>query len=1846
MKRHMDTNMKKCISMLLVFALLFQCFIYAPIPVHSVTSTQASGRFILGSETINYVQTLKANGDGTFSLVFELESASSVIDGNTDSSVSQNGYFTAPADGDYLVQLWGGTGGNGGAPEGGGQAGVGGAGGYVYGIISLKKGQTLYYQLGGNGRSTTSQDSGGGANGPGGHAGASTTNIVGGGGGYSAVYLFDEGEFENKYLDANGNFAAEDIVEADRVSKYIMIAGGGGGGGYGTNDAGSNAPSGGAGGTIGFGTSGITSDNGTFFAGSDGSTSGTNTDYVGKGGTNVPGEVRQAILHALGINYFSGLQANDWSGSYDAQTAGGNGGAGNLRGGSGGAGYAGGSGGVQMGVLLVNNIGGGGGGSSYISSLVRYTDLTEEETALLEDANSSNTGGGVVIKAVEDNSATSLAGLSLSATPSTYFTINNVLLDGEAVAAEDLTVGEDGLHTVSGIDITGGAKTLEIVLKPKRGFAGGNGVPLLTGNSITLGDGTNTASLALYSDCAKANVPLNFKAVGQNLMTNIPGTKFEVTKLYQDNVSDLDLSTWQYDFIASVGEYKVYSLNNNEITSDTIAPSETTRYYVGYVVTPKSGTAAVVGDVVKTKEIRAVAIVTVVSNGSEVLNGNTISYNKLLNYDSAQEEYVLSFVANISPEPLTLDEITASLPDASAGTSYYTIPYSGYYFIQAWGGKGGNGGSVTDYNHTGGVGGAGGYVEGYVYLEAGTQITAVVGEDGIDGDDLEAGRGSAEPDAGGYGGNTSVKIGETILLIAGGGGGGGAAWRSWGTGKAGYSGQSAYNCDIDRSSSSYCGSMSDIDTYYAENKSNTPWYAKTRVEIESDPTEARAGSYRENLFTSKNNPGGYAGSSIIGTIVNVKNTEHAPTQFDPDTVGNGYSHEENTNQKGGMVKITCLELTEPALPDTDMTNYVFQTELTRYFEVQSITCTDNKTGEKLNYSDETQSNNQITVEGITPVVESGTASFTIVIRFTPHTEFAGGNDVPVLWKANSAGLDLVSGMRLRQKDGDQDNYIDINVEGQDATDKANVPLNVAAIGSITPSGASDRTIDQETVTGIAPEALYTWKNRPDLGADDWRYDYVTTFETVTRKGGTDNLLGGGLITPDSLISTMYTVTVGIKPSISEPSAVVVETVTEESISQDVEIIVVPRVRYVLTNLTTSDTLDEIDGNFYCHVTPGESYMATLSPASGYELPAGITVTDFGGVDIPISYNSSTGQFTVPADYLIGTITVTAVARPKQYTITFYQQKTPGSTEFNTITSDGTNPYSFAAGDDLTGLTFPGSPGDVDGYTFAWDWGDYDAGCNTDDDDIPEYMPGKNLIVVGSYTPNKYPLTIYYYKDGTEEPVKDQETVQVPFGTDYTVTAPTIAGYVATMQTTTVTMDNINGKTLTIYYKASSGLLTVYYHYSNGNVQDSSTSYEISTDTLCEIPIASVYGYTMTVKDSADNVLTLTDGRLTVTPDATDVQTGIAVYVTYTPNTCQVTLDHNDGTDVSSTIYVEYDNQYNYYSTTLDGTKAYQTLPTPYYSGYTFKGWFVDTNGNGSLDEGETEVGERTIVVVSGAHTLTANWEEVIGTVTIRYVDDVGNVLKDVSIQYDGNKTGTYTPPRIYTYGETTYTTQTASVDYTFQTQNTVYRVTYYSPRTLTIYYYDSSTNELMAAVPTYTQTFNVGDAYSVASPSVEGYIVSHAVVSGEMGIEHLAYKVYYTKEETEKVVSVIVEWGSLDYGYTYGSWNPQTHQYDAPSIDPQVIGGNTIRVTSSQESTIPVYVSMSYDYSDIQYQGLKGHFTSTPYKGGTQLSQWLLNPDSSQTVYLWLTGTLPAGLEDSQITTGTVTVTISDPTGG
>jgi uncharacterized repeat protein (TIGR02543 family) len=1119
---------------------------------------------------------------------------------------------------------------------------------------------------------------------------------------------------------------------------------------------------------------------------------------------------------------------------------------------------------------------------------------------------------------------------------------------------------------------------------------------------------------------------------------------------------------------------------------------------------------------------------------------------------------------------------------------------------------------------TGGKGGQGGYISGYTYLKKGSALSITVGSVGGVWNS-----GALWGSNGAGGGYSAIKNGETPLLVAAGGNGGGNA----DVGRDGADGTNGFVNPNATGTGASTSILADLTGYNGIPGNN-----------DDEANTATPNNYHNSDIINKSGDGSGLTASVTGFTSNK-----------PSAVGSN-----------GAVIITCLQV-DTTKQGSIPRDYSFLSRIDKYWDVIDVTvkgANDSEivTDAAINTvkgtttidSNDSESDfadcTLIKVEHFSPgynettgTDDNGTpltvytSKITVIIDLKPKAAFLGGNDVPILVcepAASGADHPILYGMQMRQtapSNGAGDDLLNLDVPSKEVTDYANVEISYTAASSdIQPGAEKDRTIDQTTAkTYIEKADLYKWENTLNWldGPDgDFRDDFVTKTETVVKtETGVEET--GSTIAPVPLVTTLYTVTVGLAPTVKEPQAVFTSPVSAVTVSKDIEVIVLPRIQYNLTNLTMSGT-DAAEENYAVTgagsvtIAPGRDNTATLKAAGGYILPTSITVTAANGSDISdqVGYNASTGGFTIPSEYAVGTITVQAAATAKTYSVTYYYYPTPESTTA-VMAPGGT----YAAGVPLAET--PPAVTDIagDGYNFAWDWGD---GAT----EMPSVMPARNLIVIGRFTPEQHKLTIHYqYAGGAEAAESHEETLA--YGADYQVTSPLIDGYTADTVMVSGTM-GLSDVTVTVTYTKNTNQLTIYYFF-----RDGSQANEPYTETI-------TIGHDYTITSPTVNYHTPDKAVISGSMD----NDGATYYVYYDPNTYTVTFDMNCGGELSNTTRtVQYGKTYAYDA----ASDATLQLPAPSRSGYTFLGWTYEQEPSG--EPVYVKATDPINAATANDHTLYAQWAKSTVTVTIRYIlDDAAGTLIDFDdapknplelIGEIGNEYVQESP----VYGD--YTPSKQKVEGIFS-ENTTIVVVYTAPKTYTVtvyYLWKEHAEDEYVPHPTFetirTAGLKSGATFSYASPVLDGYTCTLPTVAGTITDSDLTFWVYYYPTPVTDVVSVTVEWGSLVFNHTYGAWQSDEHTYASDTIEPESSVANRILVTNTAASTISVTASFTYANDDAKYPGLQGSFVD---EYDTEITELSLAPGGvTGKAYLNISGTLDRELNETQITSGVCTVTIT-----
>lgn len=1513
-------------------------------------SATISGTSNQNGYDIDWTRTLTYLGGRDYALDIQMSASYEKVFKNTNRKIVQNDYVEIEQTGYYLVQLWGGKGGDGQATNES-YGGKGGQGAYLKGYLRLEKGQILYSSLGGNGGTSASSGEGGGANSGGGH-GPSGSYSVGGGGGYSALYLFTNtnlSSFRSKYVRADGSLKTLD--EGDRTTKYILIAGGGGGGGAGNQRfyPSVHEPDGGDAGVPG-GPQGVLGVNvvvpGIFYAGRNGKSSGSSTAYIGRGGSNYPGGAPHTVLGAVEAE-----KPNDWPGSYNSNLPGGAGGDGNLRGGGGGAGFCGGSGGVMQSLIVGANVGGGGGGSSFIASVVQES----EGMTSIQVGNPSETGGAFVLTYLgqeegvqEDTDHLNNAQLTIPL--SEYF---------EAVDNAEFPILLTGKNLKEGF-------SEKILIRAKDDFPGGNKVPLLDGKihvqTTANGDQGLSYELDVYAGTDEVNVPLDFVLKGKILARQAP-VNVPKSELYDDPYKLIrnELSG-SYKFIDGISHIKVYdATGESEITTTYLAPGVSTRYTLKMTVIPKDKNGyAVVGPKQYEKPYTAQAAINVTEENEISFGEDDLSMKVMKELTMVDDD---TFILTLKLQDVVKENVLAPSDIESVtfkyGTSQYqTVSFfaqhAGTYGIQAWGANGGNGGRAYikgavlgswDAEGFGGAFGDGGYSYGCLHLDENEALTAFLGKNGEDGqgDVTKQGYGQVAKGQGGKGGQPSYikKSDDTLLLVAGGGGGGGGGAAARANfpvlQKAQKDGNSGYNA------AALVDELPDnLDEFYGSN--------------------GGAGQ----ATTSPSATGGQGGGAGYNYVANDLdcNSYDLPNPVDM-----------NVAVHGGAVRISCLSLDyEDRDNAAKLFGLSFDFLLSRYFNVDwdevTVQIGDKDcTFEKVSPLDEGTHDIKITIfnidcEGLQNEVqdrEVEVKNATINIVLKRKEGFIGGNDVPVL----GTSLEPLTGLMITRGEEHQ------TVDPCDSSDYANVPLKFTfAETGHDPIITCGDSVPHERAND---RGLFTYGSILPSGNDAWKRQFVNDLAY--------SMEPEGAVAPGPHETTSYLMRTTLSP-LSLPLKAEVGPPVED-ISKEVSATV-----YVRYKVTTA-------GSQYVTITgpteldSGQGYSGHIEPDEGYKLPASIAVK-VGGIDLAAdqyTYDQSTGILTIKPSAITCNVEIVAIGQVLTYQIRFYTPKEPLEPDeditFIELTSEGGPPFEFekdaTIGDAVTfANTHANGVSPPEGHEFYWDW-------PLEGDSQNWKMPGHDLLIYGDYRKKPCQLTVnYVYNEGeTLIPGIDPNPLIVNawYGDPYTLIYPDVPGYAPIdriNEPITVTSD----ETRKIKYEAIFGKLFIYYIKSDTNELIGSHSVDVQSGinysvNLSDAGVENIAGYLPRAVEgvvSEDGVVSGTMGDM-----------GRAVTVYFDPMEIEIEFVGGDECLCNLPIFtVLYNNIYGYSKMQGEENFAYSGLPSPMTVGHRFEGWYLDEyHSEVSKIEDDTKVLSLPDPPDSRI-TLYAKWEAETFQLTVNY----------------------------------------------------------------------------------------------------------------------------------------------------------------------------------------------------------------------------------------------------------------------
>ncbi len=477
--------------------------------------------------------------------------------------------------------------------------------------------------------------------------------------------------------------------------------------------------------------------------------------------------------------------------------------------------------------------------------------------------------------------------------------------------------------------------------------------------------------------------------------------------------------------------------------------------------------------------------------------------------------------------------------------------------------------------------------------------------------------------------------------------------------------------------------------------------------------------------------------------------------------------------------------------------------------------------------------------------------------------------------------------------------------------------------------------------------------------------------------------------------------------------------------------------------------------------------------------------------------------------------------------------------------------------------------------------------------------------------------VVHYVDENGNKIADDTTVQGDVDNTYTVTPATFSNY--TLDTTkssaltgTVAADTTDsdgnvtaaGTELTLVYSQNTEAsnLTVNYVDADGNTILPSKTYTEGADgTAAEVGgaysvnAASIDGYTLT--GDATQTGTFVSGGNTVTftytKDAAPVE----------QSTVTVNYVDADGNTIKAAT-----------TQTLDNGSTY-TVETPTIDGYTYKS--ADAALTGTVD------GNKTITLTYTKDSTTPVENK--ANLTINYVDADGNTIKAFSVtEYIVGQAYTVGQPEIagYTYDHATGDAIAGTIAYNGNTVTLVYTknggtTPTEQTKTITVNYVDADGNTIKSAT---TTTYKVGDTYTVATPSIDGYTYKSAdgALSGTVADDATITLTYAKNDNGGSTTAPTTAPGTGDNGNN-GGGTTTTAPTTAPGTGDNVNGGGTGTTT-----TAPVTTPSDDTVDNGNGSSNNGSSTTTSTAPATTVSDDEVTPTTTATTNNGTSGVVPA----------------------
>ncbi len=497
-------------------------------------------------------------------------------------------------------------------------------------------------------------------------------------------------------------------------------------------------------------------------------------------------------------------------------------------------------------------------------------------------------------------------------------------------------------------------------------------------------------------------------------------------------------------------------------------------------------------------------------------------------------------------------------------------------------------------------------------------------------------------------------------------------------------------------------------------------------------------------------------------------------------------------------------------------------------------------------------------------------------------------------------------------------------------------------------------------------------------------------------------------------------------------------------------------------------------------------------------------------------------------------------------------------------------------------------------------------ADTTDSDGNVTAAGTELTLVYSQNTEASNLTVNYVDaDGntilpSKTYTEGADGTAAEVGGAYSVNAASIDGYTLTGDATQTGTFVSGGNTVTFTYTKDAApveqsTVTVNYVDADGNTIKAATTQTLDNGSTYTVETPTIAGYTY---KSADAALTGTvDGNKTITLTYTKNATPVE------QSTVTVNYVDADGNTIKAAT-----------TQTLDNGSTY-TVETPTIDGYTYKS--ADAALTGTVD------GNKTITLTYTKDSTTPVENK--ANLTINYVDADGNTIKASNVtEYIVGQAYTVGQPEIagYTYDHATGDAIAGTIAYNGNTVTLVYTknggtTPTEQTKTITVNYVDADGNTIKSAT---TTTYKVGDTYTVATPSIDGYTYKSAdgALSGTVADDATITLTYAKNDNGGSTTAPTTAPGTGDNGNN-GGGTTTTAPTTAPGTGDNVNGGGTGTTT-----TAPVTTPSDDTVDNFNGSSNNGSSTTTSTAPATTVSDDEVTPTTTATTNNGTSGVVPA----------------------